>query len=371
MAAGFEAVQVFYCDLAGTAILFYDILLTYDREMTCIWKRKFSGVTVIFVCLRYITLVSQIATFANDVQPGIILPCKITNYLYYSTALLARISCAAFGSLRIWAIWGQHWPLLVVTLVLGLIPVVIDIYQVAIIVVYALALPAPFGGCGSDIALSSEIQTRLALAGRTFAIATDAVILIATWSKTWATRQGLRTMNVSIGGPRVSLSELLMRDGTIYFAALLCLNIMALILDTTPQVVFNPTSLFIDSFTAILLCRLILNLRSFNLTDGSTHHGNNIRQIASVKFADNIGASVSVHGPDEDYEQGPGRDMDVTLDDVAANPLVIGLEDDLYYPSGERESLTDRGVQSYLVGCGGGEDLEATQKEMLDFQTAA
>ncbi len=122
----------------------------------------------------------------------------------------------------------------------------------------------------------------VALAGRTFAIATDAVILIATWSKTWSMRHGLKAMNVSMGGPRVSLSELLMRDGElklpvdlrnyslsrrIYrndllrvrcfsslikyrvesracFSALLCLNIIALVLDTTPQV--SPSSLYLS-----------------------------------------------------------------------------------------------------------------------------
>lgn len=161
----------------------------------------------------------------------------------------------------------------------------------------------------------------------------DAVVLIATWMKTWSIHRGIKSTNIDARSD-VSLPELLLRDGTIYFVALLCLNIAALVLSTTPQVMINPVGFFATSFSSILLCRLILNLRSFNVYNTSTTT-TNARQITSVRFANavlnNIGASVSLgeYGDRSTFERHDHSQVDATWDEVSTNPLAIGLEEEI------------------------------------------
>jgi len=89
-------------------------------------------------------------------------------------------------------------------------------------------------------------------------------------------------MNMNGGQSKISLTGLLMRDGTLYFAALLCFNTVVLALNNTPEVQFSPSGAFIDAFTGLLLCRFILNLRSFDLVD-ELHPTFTNRQFTSGK----------------------------------------------------------------------------------------
>jgi len=151
------------------------------------------------------------------------------------------------------------------------------------------------------------------------------IILVATWIKTWSIRQLLK----STDGTIVSLSELLLRDGTLYFIVSICLNVASLVLDIIPHDIWNMPSQAAPSVNAILLCRLMLNLRSYNQDAGSATAANDGR-LSSVHFAnallDNIGASVSVDGHDDEYGH-----VDATLDEIVHNPLAIGLRADIIH----------------------------------------
>ena len=47
--------------LAGLVV--YDTLLTFSRELDCIWKRKFSLVMVLFVAQRYLLILQGVIEF--------------------------------------------------------------------------------------------------------------------------------------------------------------------------------------------------------------------------------------------------------------------------------------------------------------------
>jgi len=229
-----------YCSIAAVVLIAYDVVLTFNREVACIWRRKFSAVTVLFLVMRYVTLSSQVLTFVNEFQPGLVLPCEAIGYLSNSLSIVVRATSAVFGALRIWAIWGQHWLVLVTILPISLVPAVMDIYQNTLIRLSPLTSPLPFpvGGCSWFIPLPIDAQTRFATATRACAIAADAAILAATWMKTWSIHRGLKSANITVdvGRSRISLPELLIRDGTLYFGALFCLNVIDLALDVTPEV---------------------------------------------------------------------------------------------------------------------------------------
>jgi len=137
-----------------------------------------------------------------------------------------------------------------------------------------------------------------------------------------------------MGKSQISLSEVLLRDGALYFFALFCLNLACLIIDTTAEVGLNPIFVFIDSFSAILLCRLTLNLRMYTLAD-ELHPTIASKRMSSVVFAhtflDNIGASVSA---DEHYQNVEDshdlKDLTTsTSNEVDNSPLATGLEHDI------------------------------------------
>ena len=46
-------------------IILYDYLLTFDREVLYIWRRRFTSANIIYVLLRYVALASLIVTMLN------------------------------------------------------------------------------------------------------------------------------------------------------------------------------------------------------------------------------------------------------------------------------------------------------------------
>lgn len=327
-------VQQIYLSIAAVAALAYDTLITSDREVIAIWGRRLSGVTVLFLNIRYVTLISQVAFLIDDVQPGILLRCKAMLFLYYAAEIWANIASAVFSAFRIWAIWGRNGIPLIMVLSISFVSIAINLSIYSHVLVFASSPPVPSGGCASSPSFSNTTLTRLGITSRASAIAVDTVILVATWIRTWNIHQGLSGRDINTKNTNISFSGLLIRDRTIYFPALLCLNITSLILDTTPQVLLNPMGVLIDSFTAILLCHLILNLRLFN-TEGALSGTTNTRQVTSVRFAavilDNIGASVSFgeHGDSRSLDSLDHVPVSTTLNEVTQNPLAIGLEQDI------------------------------------------
>jgi len=319
-----------------TVVLLYDIWITSDREIATIWKRRFSGVTFIFLSIRYVTLISQIAWMTFSVSPGVFLSCRATGLIYYSASVWSGITFAVFSAFRTWAIWGRHWIPLAIVLPIGLVSPTLILYQYTFLHILPTPGPVPLGGCVSFPSLPVDTLTRLIIAARASALVADASVVFATWIKMWSIHRIVKSTNINVGKSSVSLSGLLLRDGTVYFIALLLLNISCLILDTTPQEFMNPIPFLTDSLTAILLCRLILNLRSFNM-DNESIVNTNARPVSSVRFAnavlDNIGAPISFDESDvegsTDYESSGSGEVSATWSEVVSNPLAIGLEDDI------------------------------------------
>jgi len=320
--------------VASIAVLLYDILLTFDREVTCIWKRKTSAVTFIYLYLRYATLAFQIPHLVNSIQPGNPIGCKVTGYLADALCVSLLFTAAVFISLRMFAIWGRRWLVLVVILPISLVPAVSNAYLFSFMRLSPLATTpgSPLHGCNWVPLLSAGVVSRLSTGTRICAIAGDAIVLVATWLKTWSIRRGLKALDVNGEQSKVSLTGLLVRDGTLYFATLLFFNVLVLVVSNTPEVQFSPSGAFIDAFTGLLLCRFILNLRSFDFID-EFHPTSTSRQFTSVRFAhgpgvlDNIGASVIVDDYTDSAESFQlGSQAAATFSEVVNNPLAIGLE---------------------------------------------
>ncbi len=60
----------------------------------------------------------------------------------------------------------------------------------------------------------------VSVASRASAIAADAVVLVATWIRTWSILRVAKSANVDAGRSNITLSGLLLRDGEYLFKAL-------------------------------------------------------------------------------------------------------------------------------------------------------
>lgn len=83
-----------HCLILSATALVYDICITSDREVACVWTRKCSVVTIVFLNMRYVTLISQIGYVTFCIQPGVLLPCKAAAYIMFSASIWSSIVAA-------------------------------------------------------------------------------------------------------------------------------------------------------------------------------------------------------------------------------------------------------------------------------------
>lgn len=50
------------------ALVFYEHAITFQRELTLIWRRKFSIPSLLFICIRYVLLCNAIVSLAIDLS---------------------------------------------------------------------------------------------------------------------------------------------------------------------------------------------------------------------------------------------------------------------------------------------------------------
>ena len=44
----------------NSALLWFDCILTFQKEVQCIWQRRFTGATVVYLATRYLAVVQCI-----------------------------------------------------------------------------------------------------------------------------------------------------------------------------------------------------------------------------------------------------------------------------------------------------------------------
>lgn len=312
-------IQIIYIITALTAVQFYDIVITFDSEVSLIWSREISVVNVAFVTIRYMSLVAQVfnlVTFWGDFIFAI--PFNFVSYTSDATSIVAMAAWGLFGCFRIWAVWGRHWFILLLALPFSMAPTAINIATE--IIQCVTCDPAP-----------PTLISNATIASRACAIIADAIIVVATVVKTRSMIPSLQSSNSSRSSSNRTIAGLLLRDGSIQFAVLFIVNLAALIMDTVPPIAsFNPGFYFVTAFSSIVLCRLILNLRSFYERDEFTERS---RQ-ASIHFSNavlgNIGAPLSYNSQDSQiYGSGRGRkDVDIPLHEIIRDPVATCSDED-------------------------------------------
>ncbi|TCD63531.1 hypothetical protein EIP91_005301 [Steccherinum ochraceum] len=235
-----------YLNVACGALFVYSYLTTLAKEVETIWSRGFSIGTFLFCHIRYLALVDcrlgsamlsgKTELTAADLDTE---HCRVWFYFGWALTILINGHIATFAGLRVWAVTRGSSGMAAMTATL---PV--------------LLLNA--GSLGINMAVYlRHISFRVDI----------------TFSCSDAIRIG-EDMDLTFPGPlplaiSSSISGLLFRDSLTDFALLLLLSSLDLAYLQAFKL-YDPLPTILDILTYILICNLMLELRSINETSNSS-----------------------------------------------------------------------------------------------------
>ncbi|KIP07957.1 hypothetical protein PHLGIDRAFT_12864 [Phlebiopsis gigantea 11061_1 CR5-6] len=144
--------------------------------------------------------------------------------LQLSLAILTYViwaQAALFSALRVYAMWSQSKTLFAIVFLIGIIPIVADLARLSR--ANNIFAGPPFDLCISSSMMSNRTLNALETLTRSSAIAGDVLVLVLTWIRTYG-----QMTEIMHFGQTWPLSARLIRDGSMYFAIELIVNIIAI-----------------------------------------------------------------------------------------------------------------------------------------------
>ncbi|KAL6300952.1 hypothetical protein BKA93DRAFT_799786 [Sparassis latifolia] len=285
----------------STALLFVDFAITFPNEVQRIWRRKFSGATIVFLLNRYValaervTLVTSVFLVTNNDQS-----CVPVLRLDDCLNALSSVISGVFLVLRVWGIWGRDWRPHLILVPMCLAAPICDVY---VDTHYTpIAFGGPLFGCGADIHLTLRDVNIISIVSGTASIFNNCLVLLLTWIKTYAIKR--ESARVGLNTP---LATLLLRDGTIYFCLLVFTSIFSIIASQAGSsfVLFDVWTYFNQVLVVIFLSRFMLDLRGIYPAEGDVEqmHTISIGRISDLDFATsvvgNMGAPLTTGQPEK------------------------------------------------------------------------
>ncbi|TCD62758.1 hypothetical protein EIP91_006430 [Steccherinum ochraceum] len=303
-----EIIAANYTHIAVAAVFLYDTLLTLPKEIDQIWLSKFSGATILYFVNRYCLLAQKILIFMQLFPWGSINvrlaftmatdssfhSCTAISWTNEILLVATFLVIALFFSLRIYAIRDRNLSEAVAVLALGCVLPALGLYQQATISLTVVRVPIlGFVLCDEKSTISFDIYSRLATAGRVTITVSDLLVLILTLIKTFKIRRLAAEHDL-----RTPLVTLLLRDGSLYFAAIFTFNLLDIVLLQVGA--FGAVADVVTTFSVILIARFILNLRTVHRRGDDSISSR--AEFSSIRFTDvlvgTLGASL-VHGEDQ------------------------------------------------------------------------
>ncbi|GJE96339.1 hypothetical protein PsYK624_125330 [Phanerochaete sordida] len=335
-----------YIGWSLVCLLIYEIVITIDREISTVWRRKFSATSLLLLSTRWLMLVNPV--FGAWEGPVV---CRPLYLLRGVANLIVTALIALFPTLRVYAFWKDSkirylFPTLIC--VLGLVPVATNSFVLARTAVVYEETPY-FSGCAymtdispgltttcvyvlRDTAAAISVltlQPTVLYATRCSAIASDLLAIVLTWVRSYRLFIGMRSVQNG-----TSVTGVLLRDGTVYFGALLVINILQLLSYSTAlsSTQISYASSFLIALPPLLMQRFMMNLRTLSGAPGDTRSTSDARHFSRFSvsfrvpvesdFLGNIGEPLAPEG-----ETGSlGWDGEEGLGDGFQDVLEEGLE---------------------------------------------
>ncbi|KAF5389674.1 hypothetical protein D9757_006059 [Collybiopsis confluens] len=304
--------------IAASAVLWIsDFMETLPAELQTIWSGKHTGTSFLFIVNRYSFLLSLLTSLIFNL-PGESTDqeCNIVSYISSLLQATSVVATSGLFALRIYAIYDNSCKILVAA---------------ALFIISRFALDLLCQVLGSGMSASGDIvqgfsrceigvtnmdlyatceSPAVQLSTKVHNAAFDAFIFGLTLRKTWHHALLMKRFG------HFSIARLIVLDGSIYFLIMLVIGIISVIYDLV-NLYTNANALsywyiiipFFNVLPNILISRLVLNLRTFNITSGpgdsnSTRMATGVSglRFATNKFLGNIGAPLQ-SGAMEDVEE--------------------------------------------------------------------
>lgn len=310
--------------IPALAVTMYDALLSFSRELQCIWQRKFSGVTALYVLIRYGTIIDLgLQVFVFFWLPSAVHSCVSTAIVAYVLDVICMFAVAAFNCLRVWAICPNRWFPITLVFALSMFTPIMNIYRYSRPQAFSLISSGPLASCVDESLGPTYLW--LPVITRAISVAADIAVLTFTLLETRAIFKTSLQLHTD-----TNVTTILFRNGSLQFFVLLILNAITMTLDilsiaaTAGDTV--TTFIFInEGLASVLLSRFLLDLRSVYLADGDGSDPT----VSSVRFAasviGNMGAPLNASWAASSVSE-PSTEIDERVE-YSSNPLAVGLFD--------------------------------------------
>ncbi|EIW57205.1 uncharacterized protein TRAVEDRAFT_48252 [Trametes versicolor FP-101664 SS1] len=261
--------------LSSAALLYYDFILTLPDEVRLAWRRPRLA-TVLFLLVRYLALANMalaviIQTPENPVARLIIsdTDCQALVRAALITHILLSAAVSAFVAARIMALWSRNWYLGTILFLAGLLNW--SPYVESVLVGFEMvSAPWPLEPCLAWTTRQAPIELvslYIPAALSAVNLAYEIVCLVLTVIKTiglYRRPSGLVR--------QTRLTDLLLRDGSLYFGVMAVLGVLNILSATLPNFTIGSAlgEAFSRSLVPMLTCRFIAHLRDAGLQVSTT-----------------------------------------------------------------------------------------------------
>ncbi|KAI0689455.1 hypothetical protein C8T65DRAFT_817740 [Cerioporus squamosus] len=341
------------CSIAVSVIVMYEYCITIGQEVRLFWGKKITGAAVLFFFNRYLVLLYNIDILANS---NILVSDVVCSRLVQSNRALQiaqYLPWAAFTGLRAFALC-RNWFLALLAFALSMVPVVVNLVD------YAFGISGEADGslltCITVEGITLDLAKKVTILSRTCLISADVILVAITWSR--LSRRGLRHVESTN-----LFTEVLLRDGTLYFITLLVMNCLHLTLSLlaiagVPQQAVSLIPLFTEPLTANLISRFLLHLQSVNQKvtgeDFETTQGGSGDHAGSLVFQRVVGSIASSIDPrfggDGDDDSGEGRGIPSSDYELSTRSALPDSDDAKDVLDAEVVETLSRGQHSDLHG---------------------
>ncbi|KAH7870598.1 uncharacterized protein C8R40DRAFT_1211764 [Lentinula edodes] len=298
------------------ALCVADHIETWPREFSSIWKRKLTGTSVLFLVNRYMLLLSVIIQAIFEFPGnGTDEQCQALNIIYSIFTILSIVAANVLFALRVYAIYNRNRVIFGIASAFIISRLTLDIWNLAL-GVGGSTIGSPFqnlsrcGLSGNNVDQYTQLLIFLVdLAIPLLALGYDIFTFILTAIKTVQHSLEMQRLNQS------SITQIIFRDGTLYFLILRLMLVVAIILAIFSVVNVNQSFIgdyiLSNSFPRlpnILISRLMLNLRTYSEPGNTTISQGQQTRVSSLNFASNqmlgnIGAPLDGESFNEEEEE--------------------------------------------------------------------
>ncbi|KAJ4470254.1 hypothetical protein J3R30DRAFT_3686616 [Lentinula aciculospora] len=278
-----------YTVVAAFAFWIADFIDTLPIEIKTVWKRKQTGTSVLFLVNRYMFLVAFTLFLVK------LLPVKGTDKDCHDLGVasdilgpLALVITNFLFALRVYAIYNKNMTILLTCMAFIIARFLLDILGDVVLRETISATGSQFENFSmcvfvnnDDVAANLTNTLKVQTAVPCMALAFDLLIFTLTVAKTFHTALSMRRMGQS------SVTQVIIRDGTLYFLVMLVVAAIMTIL-TVVAADYNPITPFFNMLPNLLISRLMLNLRTLDSDNASASYQTQGRTVfSSLNFASN------------------------------------------------------------------------------------